>query len=126
MAGQFDVHAVVASFPVTGTVISPLWHNPTTNGCVTILEGYLVSDGAGTITATLVKIANAGATAATAVLSGTIGVLGSAAQVQAAGSANALTVTSGLVKPGEWVAVSLGAGTAGATPKVSFSYLKGQ
>jgi hypothetical protein len=126
MAGQYDLHAVVASFPVTGTVITPIWHNPSANGCVTITDGYIVSDGAGTITATLVTIADAGATAATAVLSGTIGVLGSAALVQAASFAKALTVTDGLVEPGEWVAVSLGAGTAGATPKVSFSYIKGQ
>jgi hypothetical protein len=126
MAGQFDVHAVSQTVPIGGTVITPIWHNPSSNGCVTILEGYLVSNGAGTVTATLVTIADAGATAATAVLSGTVGVLGSAALIQAAGSANALTVTDGLVLPGEWVGVSVGAGTAGANPIVSFSYLKGQ
>ena len=126
MAGQFDVHAVVADFAITGTAVSPLWHNPTSNGCITILEGYMVTSGAGTISATLVTLSGTGATAATAVPTGTIGILGSANQIQAAGSANALTVSSAVVAPGSWVAISLGAGVAGATPKVSFSYLKGQ
>ena len=125
MSSIFDVHGVVASFPVTGTVVTPIWRNPEANGAVSILEGYLVSDAAGTITATLVTLASAGATAATAITNGTIGVLGSAAQIQAAGSANALTVSNAVVAPGYWVAVQLAAGTAGATPKVSFSYVKG-
>lgn len=125
MASILDVNSIVASFPVTETVTTPIWRNPECNGCITILEGYMVSDGNGTISATLVTIAAAGATAATAVTNGTIGILGSAAQIMAAGSANALTVTSGVVAPGYWVGIQLATGTAGATPKVSFSYVKG-
>ena len=125
MASTLDVHGVVASFPVTGTVVTPIWHNPSANGAVSVIEGYIVADGSGTITATLVTLASTAATATAPTQSGTIGVLGSAALVQAAGSANALVVTDAVVAPGEWVAVALAAGTAGATPKVSFSYVKG-
>jgi hypothetical protein len=126
MAGMNDIHYFTANIPTTGTVITPLFKNITDNGCITLVDGNIVTSGAGTITAYLVTIAGTGATAGTAVTNGTIGLVGSAAQIQAAGSVNSIAMTSPIVAPNTWVAFQMGAGVVGATPQVSIAYVKGK
>jgi len=125
MGATFDVHNVTNNIGLTaGTANTPLFINPTANGCITITDAYIWSGGAGTVTATLVYADVTGGT-----VGGTICTLGSAAQVFAAAGTAALakssTISSGVVPPGKAIVVQLGAGTAGSDTVVSVSYVKG-
>ena len=126
MGATFDVHNVTNNIGLTaGTANTPLFVNPTENGCITVTNAYIWSGGAGPVTATLVYGDVTGGT-----VNGTICVLGSAAQVFAAAGTAALakssTISGAVVPPGKAVIVQLGAGTAGTDTVVSVSYVKGQ
>ena len=125
MAGQFDVHNVVVTLPIGGSVVTPVFKNPTDNGKISIIEAYIIPGGAGTMTATLVTVATGGCTTASAVVDATLGTFGSAANVSADGSAATCTIATPEVDENHWVAVSSAAGTLGANSRCYISYVKG-
>ncbi len=120
-----DVRSVSAFLPTAGSIVTPIFKNWDGNGDISILEAYIIPGASGVMTATLVQIATGGFTTGSATIDATLGTFGSAANVNAAGSAATATIGTTRVAEDHWVAVSMGAGTVGANSQVYVNYVKG-
>lgn len=130
MAHNYDVHHVTASVGImptaAGTVLVPIFKNPSENGDITIINAYSVCPG----------VAYAGGTAKMRLVNlGTSGTV-TEAVLWNLGSGGTMTVYDGFVpiigaavapalEAGKWVGVENGVGTAGTLTLVSFDYVKG-
>ncbi len=122
---SLDTQPIGAFVPTAGPTVTPIFKNWNGNGDISILEAYIVPGASGVMTATLVQIATGGFTTGSATLDATLGTFGSAANVNAAGSAATCTIGTTRVAENHWVAVSMGAGTVGANSQVYVNYVKG-